>query len=63
MLFKRPFNFIYKGKYLPGFIVKVDTDATVKLDKSKEPISIGNELVPSITESIQTAIEEFTDKR
>ena len=62
MLFKGPFKFIYKGKHLPGFVVKVDTDATIKLDNSgNEPISIGNELLPSIGESIAMAIEEFSD--
>ena len=63
MLFKGPFRFIYKGKHLPGFIVKVDTDATIKLDNSatKESISVKEDLIPSITESIETVIEEFTD--
>ena len=63
LFFKPPFRFIYKGKYFPGFIAKVDADTTIKLDRDKELTSIGNELIPSITESIQTAIEDFTDKR
>lgn len=63
MLFKGPFKFIYKGKHLPGFIVKVDTDATIKLDNSgnDEKTSIGKELIPSISDSIRLGIEEFTD--
>ena len=61
MKFTEPFKFIFKGKIFPGFVVKVNTDATVKVKDAEIPISITEEAIPRLNDIKDVLIEEIKD--
>ena len=59
-MFNIPFKLTYKGKSLPGFIIKVNTDANIDINNTKIN-SIKEDIIPVIEDISQSLLEEIND--
>jgi len=59
MIFFNPFKLIFKGKYIPGFVVNVNSNTTVETDNSTK--SIKEDIIPMIQTIGESVYEELSD--
>ena len=59
-MFNIPFKLTYKGKVIPGFIIKVNTDANIDINNTKIN-SIKEDIIPAIEDISQSLLEEIND--
>ena len=59
-MFTKPFKLTFKGKLIPGFIVKINTKTKIDIDNF-EIKDIKEDINPIIKDISQSLIEEIND--